>query len=188
MKKMLGVCVVVMVLAACGRDRTREAPRPQAPAPEATAETATPPDAAPPGSTWMELRLQGDNAAGYDAALVTVSDVQVTDADGRQLPVSIESNTIDVARPGQAWKVARFAVPSGTERVRARLQLDDFGGYEGKVGSGEIDVNGAPVRFEAPVAAMRSHDRAVIHLDLTQTLRPGEDDARLFLPQFTVQF
>ena len=186
MKKMLGVWVAVMVLAACGREPMgNEAPPMK---PEARAPDTDGAEPGPAGATWMELRLLGENGEAYDAALMTVSDVEVTGPDGQPLPVSLQEGTVDLARAEEPWKVARFAVPAGTERVSVRLRFDDFGGFEAKAGTGVIETAGVPIQFEMPVSDLRGHDGAVIFLDLERALRPSEEGSLLLVPQYRVRF
>jgi hypothetical protein len=185
MKKMLGVWVAVMGLAACGREPAGDELPPVTPETRAPDTGAEP---APAGATWMELRLLGENGGAYDAALMTVSEVEVTGPDGLELPVSLQAGTIDLAQAGEPWKVARFAVPAGTEQVVVRLRFDDFGGFEAKAGTGVIETAGVPIQFEMPVSDLRGHDGAVIFLDLERALRPSEEGNLLLVPQYRVRF
>jgi hypothetical protein len=136
----------------------------------------------------FELRLKGVNNPGYDSALVQVRRISVTTVEGEALPVRLKSRfPMELTHPEQAHLVGLFLVPEGVERVKVEVSFDDFGGYEAASEGGVIDTRVAPLRFEAPLAYLSEHGRAVMHLDLKQSLQP-QGEAKLLLPSLDVRY
>jgi len=136
----------------------------------------------------FELRLKGVNNPGYDSALVQVRRISVTTVEGEALPVRLKSRfPMELTHPEQAHLVGLFLVPEGVERVKVEVTFDDFGGYEAAASGGVIDTRVAPLRFEAPLAYLNEHGRAVVHLDLNQSLQT-HGEAKLLLPSLDVRY
>ena len=136
----------------------------------------------------FELRLKGVNNPGYDSALVQVRRLSVTTEKGEALPVRLKSRfPMELTHAEQAHLVGLFLVPEGVERVKVEVTFDDFGGYEAASEGGVIDTRVAPLRFEAPLAYLSEHGRAVVHLDLTQSLQP-QGEAKLLMPSLDVRY
>lgn len=118
-----------------------------------------------------ELRLMGVNNPDYSAVLVQVRRLTVTTPEGAALPVRLEARrAVELTTPGHAHLVGRFVVPEGVERVAVEVEFDDFGGWEQGGSGGVLDMRVAPLRFEAPVDYLTRRGRAVVHLDLEQSL------------------
>ncbi|HYO69561.1 MAG TPA: hypothetical protein VEU33_26140 [Archangium sp.] len=136
----------------------------------------------------FELRLKGVNNPGYDSALVQVRRISVTTVEGEALPVRLKSRfPMELTHAEQAHLVGLFLVPEGVERVKVEVTFDDFGGYEQSAGGGVIDTRVAPLRFEAPLAYLSEHGRAVVHLDLKQSLQ-AQGESKLLLPSLDVRY
>jgi hypothetical protein len=177
-KRMLSVLgAAVLGLAGCGGEsRTREARGPRPDFPE---------DAQ--GQRY-ELRLKGVNNPGYTSALVQVRRLSVTTVEGEALPVRLKSRfPMELTQSEQAHLMGLFLVPEGVERVKVEVEFDDFGGYEEGAGGGVLDTRVAPLRFEAPVAYLAERGRAVVHLDLGQSLQ-GQGESKLLLPSLDVRY
>jgi len=136
----------------------------------------------------FELRLRGDNPAGYAAALVPIRALRVTTPDGVLLPVRLRARTVDVTAADHAHLVGHFFVPEGVERVNVALAFDDFGGWEGAAGAGDIDARVPPLVFEAPVDALAERGRAVVHLDVGRSLKPAAEGRRVLRPSMMVNY
>ncbi len=138
----------------------------------------------------FELRLRGDNAGAYGAALVPIREVRVATPEGGALPVQLEARTLDLSTPEHAHLVGRFFVPDGVEQVRVTLVMDDFGGWEGSAGAGAIDARSAPLSFVAPVDYLAQRGRAVVHLDVGRSLLAvdGDTSRRLLMPSLSVNY
>lgn len=174
MKKLMlsALGTAALALSACGD----AAPVKATPVQDAPTTTVVTPDTLP--GRPFELRLRGDNAAGYGAALVPIRALRVTTPDGAQLPVRLQARTVDVTAPEHAHLVGQFFVPEGVERVNVALSFDDFGGWEGAEGAGVIDARVAPLVFEAPVDALAERGRAVVHLDVGRSLKGADSEGR----------
>ncbi|MFY0563064.1 hypothetical protein ACN28E_04420 [Archangium lansingense] len=136
----------------------------------------------------FELRLKGVNNPGYASALVQVRRISVTTMEGEALPVRLKSRfPMELTQTEQAHLVGLFLVPEGVERVKVEVSFDDFGGYEAASGGGVIDTRVAPLRFEAPLEYLAERSRAVVHLDLGQSLKT-QGEAKLLLPSLDVRY
>ncbi|WPB76592.1 hypothetical protein KYC5002_47345 [Archangium violaceum] len=136
----------------------------------------------------FELRLKGVNNPGYDSALVQVRRISVTTVEGEALPVRLKSRfPMELTQAEQAHLVGFFLVPEGVARVKVEVMFDDFGGYEEGAGGGVIDTRVAPLRFEAPLTYLSERGRAVMHLDLKQSLQM-QGEAKLLLPSLDVRY
>jgi hypothetical protein len=173
------LATVTLTLSACGDAAPAVLEEPAALTTRATPDTL-------PGRRF-ELRLRGENAAGYDAVLVPIRSVEVTAA-GTRLPVSLEAGTVDLAAREHAHLLGTFFVPEGVEEVQVTLTFDSFGGWEQGARAGSLDARGAPLRFEAPVASLSQRGRAVVELDVEGSLVPVGQAQRLLLPHLTVRY
>ena len=95
--KLLAVGVAVLVSAACGRSSERQL------------------GVQKDGSTYAELRVQGDLAGSFTSVLVGIADVRIV-ADGQPVAVKLDASTKDLARAG-AWRVGAFDLPKGAQTV-----------------------------------------------------------------------
>ncbi len=177
MKKLMlsALGTAALALSACGDAGPVQA----TPVNDAPTTTVITPDTLP--GRPFELRLRGDNAAGYGAALVPIRALRVTTPDGAQLPVRLQARTVDVTTANHAYLVGQFYVPEGVERVSVALSFDDFGGWEGASGAGVIDARVAPLVFEAPVDSLAERGRAVVHLDVGRSLKSADTEGRRML-------
>ncbi len=187
-----GLCALAVLATACGVPPPDDARR----APEAVVEVDDPgtpskPDTgaeeSPVPSTRMELRLLGTHAQEGSTLLVAVRELRVTHA-GKALPVEVAKLPMDVANGQHAWLAGSFQVPQGAQTVQVTLVLDTDGGFEDASGSGEVDVRGAPLRFEAPVKSLNTRRRAVVHLDVARSLLDGGAERKVLLPQYGVSY
>ncbi|MDY7226295.1 hypothetical protein [Hyalangium rubrum] len=135
----------------------------------------------------FELRLRGDNAEGYGAVLVPIASMDVT-AGGARLPVRLVARTVDLTAKDHAHLLGTFTVPEGVEQVQVALTFDDFGGWEQGLRAGALDTRVAPLRFSAPVDSLSKRGRAVVQLDVGQSLLPVAEQERLLLPNLTVNY
>ncbi len=134
-----------------------------------------------------EVRLLGVNNPGYSAVLVQVRRLTVTTQEGEELPVRLEARrALELTTPGHAHQVGRFVVPEGVERVAVEVEFDDFGGWERDGSGGVLDMRVAPLRFEEPVEYLTQRGRAVVHLNLEQSLR-ALNEVRLLQPSLDVR-
>lgn len=184
-----GLCALAVLTAACNVPQPDEARR----APEAVVEVDEPsvprteePTPSTPG-TRMELRLLGMSVQEGSTLLVGVRELRVTHA-GQALPVEVAKLPMDLANGQHAWLAGTFHVPEGARTVQVTLVLDTDGGFEDASGSGEVDVRGAPLRFEAPVKLLNTRRRAVVHLDVARSLLDGGPERKVLLPQYGVYY
>ncbi len=139
----------------------------------------------------FELRLRGDNAGDYGAALMPIRELRVTTLEGAPLPMRLQARTVDLATANHSHLVGRFFVPDGVQNVRVTLVLDEYGGFEGRAGAaGVIDARTAPLTFVAPVDYLSQRGRAVMHLDVGRSLLEVDGDAsrRRLMQSLTVQY
>lgn len=184
-----GLCALALLATGCGMQHPHDARR----APDAVVEvdepSAAPPEtpSTPPPGTRMELRLLGTHAQEGSTLLVGVRELRVTYA-GQALPVEVAKLPMDLSHGQHAWLAGTFHVPEGADTVRVTLVLDTDGGFEDASGSGEVDVRGAPLRFEAPVKLLNTRRRAVVHLDVARSLLDGGAERKVLLPQYGVYY
>lgn len=176
-KQMLSALgAAVLALAGCDGGQVRGVTEPGS---EAPAEVQGP---------QYELRLKGVNNPGYASALVQVRRVSITTPEGQALPVQLKARfPMDLTQTEQAYLLGTFPVPEGVDRVAVEVEFDDFGGYEQGSGGGVIDTRVAPLRFESPLAYLSQRGHAVVHLDLSQSLR-AQGESRLMLPSLDVRY
>jgi hypothetical protein len=181
----MGLCALAVLAAACGVRQPDDARR----APDTVVEVDDPParPAEEVPTTRMELRLLGTQAQEGSTLLVSIRELRVTHA-GRALPVEVARQPLDLANGQHAWLAGTFQVPEGADTVQVTLVLDTDGGFEDASGSGEVDVRGAPLRFEAPVKLLNTRRRAVVHLDVARSLLDGGAERKVLLPQFGVYY
>jgi hypothetical protein len=185
MKKLLlsVLSVALLALSACGGSAE---PAEGSTEPELT--TRRTPDATPEGRTF-ELRLQGTNATGYDSVRVPIRSLEVTAADGEALSVRQVAPTVDLTVVDQAYLVGEFFVPQDLDSVRVKLILDEVGSWRQGTQAGALDTQAAPMSFEAPMDALAEHGRAVVLLDIGQSLQPSSiPEQRLLLPHLQVNY
>jgi hypothetical protein len=173
------LATVALTLSACGDAAPPVQEEPFKPITRRTPDTL-------PGARF-ELRLRGENAAGYDTVLVPIRSVEVTAA-GTQLPVSLVAGTVDLTAKDHAHLLGTFFVPEGVEQVQVALTFDSFGGWEQGSRAGSLDTRVAPLRFEAPVASLAQRGRAVVVLDVEGSLLSTGKAERLLLPNLTVNY
>jgi hypothetical protein len=181
MKKLMlsALATAALALSACGDAVPPAMEEPSQPITRPSPDTV-------PGQRF-ELRLRGENAAGYDTVLVPIRSVEVT-AGGQPLPVSLVAGTVNLAAKDHAHLLGTFFVPQGVDQVQVALTLDSFGGWEQGSRAGSLDTRGAPLRFEAPVDSLTQRGRAVVVLDVEQSLLSAGKAERLLLPNLTVKF
>jgi hypothetical protein len=141
----------------------------------------------PRSSSEAMVVIEGVNAAALKSALFSMGDLQIL-ADGRALPVSIDSASADLARSGEQLSL-RFSVPGDARQLDVRIGFDDFGGYDAKGGrAGEIDARGKQIRFELPAHALAQSRQAVVRLDLDRSLFEARPDRLVLLPNFELRY
>lgn len=140
-----------------------------------------------PASTSAEIRLRGINAAGYSAVLVELKDLRVTAGD-RELEVGVGQTKIDLADPDQGWVLGSVEVPVSAKAIDVSLTLDDFGGYEGVAGAGELDARSVPIRFSAPMSLVDDHGKVTVQLDVRRSLLPVAPERAVLLPVTAATF
>lgn len=138
------------------------------------------------GSSQVELRVLGVGGSAYSAVLVEVKDLQVTTSDGRPLAVTGGHTQLDLARADQAWLAGRFDLPADVDEVDVKLTLDDFGGYEGQIGAGALDLRAAPIQFEASAWQLAGRNATTVQIDLKRAIVPVGAERAVLLPIATI--
>lgn len=141
-----------------------------------------------PASTRYELRLRGENGFDYSAAWLGVREVAFG-VDGKRIPSETAvAAAFDVSTDGQAWLVGKFDVPDDATAVDVVLRFDSYGAYETAYEVGAIDARGPALHFTAPVSSLKLRGRAVIHLDLAQSLVRTDAGDRMLLRNYLVKY
>jgi hypothetical protein len=139
----------------------------------------------PPTSTTIELRLRGINAGDYRALLVEVRDLAVS-ADGAPLKVEPGQVHLDLTDDAHAWLLGSVRVPDGAENLDARLELDDFGGFETVLESGDLDARSA-IHFQVAIPREEQRIAQITALmDLSRSVVRTPTITRQLLPQLRV--
>jgi hypothetical protein len=183
MKKLMlsALSAAVLALSACGgSERSGPAPGPRL--------TTTPTQDESPVGRSFELRLLGVNAGGYDTVLVPIRSLEVTTPEGKPLQVRLVARTVDVSAKDHAHLLGHFFVPEGVSAVRVKLSFDEFGGWERGGKAGSLDTRVAPLSFEAPVDSLVLRGRAVVQLDVGESLQVTAEEERLLLPTLKVNY
>lgn len=180
-----GLCALAVLTAACGVRHPDDAKR--APETEVEVDEPSKPPSQEVPTTRMELRLLGTHAEEGSTLLLGVRELRVTH-EGRTLTSEVTKQPVDLANGQHAWLAGTFQVPEGVDTVQVTLVLDTDGGFEDASGSGEVDVRGAPLRFEAPVKLLNTRRRAVVHLDVARSLLDGGAERKVLLPQYGVYY
>jgi hypothetical protein len=102
--------------------------------------------------------------------------------------VRLAARTVDLTARDHAHLVGHFVVPEGVDRVQVTLAFDEFGGWEQGGSAGALDTRVAPLRFEAPVDSLSQRGRAVVLVDVAQSLQPVGQTELLLLPDLQVNY
>jgi hypothetical protein len=143
------------------------------------------------GTTHSAVTIQGQNAAQFNSALLTIGNVSVL-ADGRSLPVTIVQGRADLVQ-NQGLALG-FDVPNDARTVRIDVGFDAYGGFEAATEqeqagrAGEIDARSGHLTFELPAAALLQSGNATVGLDLARSLVAARADRILLVPQFGVSY
>jgi hypothetical protein len=140
---------------------------------------------APPQHVMLVLR--GIGASDYANVLLDVKDVRVT-ADGRPVAVTPPQMRFDLANPVQGWNFGELEVPATTQRVHVTMTFDDFGGFEGAAGAGEIDARVHPIEIDASMADLQLRGKILVNLNVARSLIATGTERRLLLPSLSVAY
>jgi hypothetical protein len=142
---------------------------------------------APAPPQHVMLVLNGIGASDYANVLLDVKDVGVT-ADGQPVAVTPPGMRFDLAGPVQGWNFGELDVPATTQRVHVTMTFDDFGGFEGAAGAGELDARVHPIEIDASMVDLEVHGKIVVNLNVGRSLIATGPERRLLLPSLSVGY
>ncbi|NTX58020.1 hypothetical protein HUA74_20870 [Myxococcus sp. CA051A] len=143
-----------------------------------------------PSTQSFELRVRGEGLADYTSLKVPVSDVLITTAEGKPVPVQVMSNMLELATPGHSPLAARFTVPPGVDKVKITVHFNALGDFaRNGAQASELDARVAPVTFEARVRDLSVRGRAVLVLDMARSMVAlQKSNSTLMLPNGSVKY
>lgn len=186
-----GLLLAIALLAACGQGSgaTSQGAGATPPPSGAVTPTADPALTPEPTSTPTRafIRMLGANNPGYEAVLADVAAITV-EVDGVAVPLDFSGvQTMDLANPDHAWRLAAFAMPPPGSTVQVTVRLDDPASWERAGAAGDLDTCGLPITFSAPAEWLALRGHAVIVLDLGRSILEVDGDA-LLLPNLQVKY
>lgn len=140
-----------------------------------------------PGARRADLRIRGINGAALGVVQVAVAEVKVW-ADGHPVDVDLGDALLDLGYEHHAWRIASLTVPAGAAELQVMVRFDERGSWQNDAGSGELDLRGRPLFYEAPVSLIARKDKAVVEFDLERSLEPSGRDRFMVLPHYRLEY
>lgn len=132
-----------------------------------------------------ELRLRGVNQEPFGYALLEIAEVRA-EVEGNPLTVHLQSTAVNLAEPEHAWLIATVEVPVTASEVAFLVRFDDVGAYETAGLAGAVEARHVTVQWKSDLASLQLHGRAVVHLDVAESLAVLPSGQRQLLPILSV--
>lgn len=169
------ISVPLVLLAACGGPTAAEDENPSTPSQALTTSTA------------VQVRLLGQDAAGFTSYLLAPRSLTAT-GDGVPIAVTVNHSAVELTDINQAWLIGTFTVPAHVSQVEIVLQLTNPGSVTDAHGHAALDTQGPPIRFKAPIALLAFQHKATITIDLLKSTSPKSANSRWMVPELAVHF
>ena len=146
--------------------------------------TDTTPNPAPTAGMF-ELRLRGDDAGSLSSVRLRVKSVEVR-AGATVLASASTISEMELATGNNAFLLATFQVPAGTDHVEFTVSLDSAS-VESASGNFEVDAGCEVLKLHRKVSHVAERNRAVVLLDLARSfVKVGSE--MMLVPQLQLVF